>query len=149
MIGDVMSWGVCEKRFVRKVSVDDERIKSIVRKAGQRLLRAEGTKITNDSVSFVVEDYYEVIKELLVSYLLKNGLKSQNHQCLISYFKFRNSELEREAVVIQQMSFFRNRLSYYGEDIPMEFYETHISEFKHIINIIKRLIKEDDKKNGE
>ena len=120
---DIMNWNLCEKRFIRKVEVDEERVNLIKKKALQRLERARTTKITLENVSFVVEDYYEVIKELLVVCLLTNGLRSQNYQFLIS-----------------QMSFFRNRLGYCGEDIPIEFYQKNKNEFENIINIILKLI---------
>lgn len=136
-----MSWNECSRKFIRKVYVDDERIKSIVKKALQRLGRARKTEINFATVSFIVEDYYEVIKELLVSYLLKNGLRSRNHQCLISYFYKENPDYEREAYLISQMSFFRNRLSYYGEDIPMNFYEQNKDEFEKIIKVILGLLE--------
>jgi len=42
--------------------------------AMKRLKRARSATETE----FVVEDYYEVIKELLIAYLLKNGLRSKN-----------------------------------------------------------------------
>jgi len=141
-----MNWGECERNFVRSVERDEERIKSIIKKAMQRLERAKNTGISLDNVSFVVEDYYEVIKELLTSYLLKNGLRSKNHQCLISYFYKENPDCEKEAVLIQQMSFFRNRLSYYGEDIPMEFYEDNKDNFERIIKLLRRKLENKDGK---
>ncbi|MBU0894877.1 MAG: hypothetical protein KKF48_02505 [Nanoarchaeota archaeon] len=137
---DIMNWGYCERKFIKKVEVDEERIKSIVEKAMQRLDRAKKTQINPNTISFIVEDYYEVIKELLVAYLLKNGLRSKNYQCLISYFYKENPNYEKEAYLISQMSFFRNRLSYYGEDIPMEFYEKNKKEFQSIIDLLKKLI---------
>ena len=103
--------------------------------------RCNNTEIKSENVSFVVEDYYEVIKELLVAYLLKNGLKSGNHQCLISYFYKENPDYEKEACLISQMSFFRNRLNYYGEDVPMEFYEKNKDEFERLIKLILELIE--------
>ena len=139
-MSDLMDWNHCEKNFIKKVEVDGERIKSIVKKAFQRLKRARNTKINLETISFVVEDYYEVIKELLVAYLLKNGLRSKNHQCLITYFYRNNPDYEKEAYLISQMSFFRNRLNYYGDDIPMEFFEKNKEDFESIIKIIKSLI---------
>ena len=136
---DTMNWRECEEKFIRKVSVDEERIKAIINKADKRLKRARNTKINEDTVDLVVEDYYEVIKELLVAYLLKNGLRSKNHQCLISYFYKENPNYEKETLLISQMSFFRNRLDYYGEDIPMEFYQQNKDEFEKIIKLLKKL----------
>jgi len=136
-----MAWQECTRKFIRKVDADNERIDSIKTKAMQRLKRAKSTRISNENISFVVEDYYEVIKELLVAYLLKNGLRSKNHQCLISYFYKKNPNYEGEASLISQTSFFRNRLSYYGEDIPMGFYDKNKEEFEKIINLLLDLIE--------
>ena len=135
-MNEIMDWKKCEREFVRKVEIDLERIESIKKKALRRLERARSSK----EVDFAVEDYYEVVKELLTANLLKNGMRSGNHQCLISYFLKENPDNEREAMLIQQMSFFRNRLTYYGEDIPEEFYEENKEEFEKIIKLILRLI---------
>ena len=137
-----MDWNECEKKFIRYVDIDNRRVNSILKKASQRLNRARKTEINLETVSFVVEDYYEVIKEILIAYLLKNGLRSKNHQCMISYFYKENLDYERETHLISQMSHFRNRLSYYGEDIPLEFYEKNKEEFERIISLILRLIDE-------
>lgn len=137
---DIMDWNECMKYFIRETEIDRERIESIVRKAKDRLERARKTESGEKNISFIVEDYYEVIKELLIAYLLKNGLRSKNHQCLISYFYKKNPDYEREAYLICQMSFFRNRLNYYGEDVPEEFYDVNKKEFERIIDIILKLI---------
>lgn len=136
----IMDWPKCRREFIRRVEEDPERIASIILKAKQRLQRAQNTAVTEDTVSFIVEDYYEVIKELLVAYLLKAGMRSRNHQCLISYFYCQNPRYEREAMVIAQLSYFRNRLDYYGESIPMDFHEKNKAEFRKIIAIIEELL---------
>lgn len=134
-----MSWNICEKSFIKKVEIDLERTESLKKKALRRLERARKT----NEVDFAVEDYYEVIKELLTAYLLKNGLRSQNHQCLISYFLKKNPDFETEAILIQQMSFFRNRLTYYGEDVPKEFLDSKRKDFENIIKLLLDLIKKE------
>jgi len=136
----VMNWNKCEKEFVRKVVVDLERIKSIKKTALLRLCRARDAKVNSKSVSLIVEDYYEVVKELLIAYLLKNGLRSRNHQCLISYFAKENPNMEKEYVLIGQMSFFRNRLGYYGEMIPVQFYDDKKEEFEHLVSVLLELL---------
>ncbi|MBU0457380.1 MAG: hypothetical protein ABH824_07550 [Nanoarchaeota archaeon] len=133
---NVMDWSVCKESFIRQVYEDPERIKSIIKQANQRLKRVNNTEISEETVSFIIEDYYEVIKELLIAYLLKDGMRSKNHQCLFSYFHKKNPEYETEVVIILQMSHFRNRLCYYGESIPVEFYEKNKEKFIQIINII-------------
>lgn len=136
-MNDIMSWKKCEREFIRKVEIDLQRTTSIEKKALRRLNRARNSK----EIDFAVEDYYEVIKELLTAYLLKNGLRSSNHQCLISYFLKENKNMESEAILIQQMSFFRNRFTYYGEDIPSEFHTENKENFEKIIKLLLEMMK--------
>ena len=136
-----MDWSECEKEFIRNVKVDGERIKSIIEKAMQRKEMLESIRVTEENASFIVEGYYEVIKELLVAYLLNNGLRSKNHQCLITYFYMNNKDYEHETNLISQMSFLRNRLNYYGESIPMSFYNKNKDNIKKIIKLLFYLIK--------
>ena len=140
-MSDIMDWKECENNFVKEVERDIDRKNSIIEKAVIRLKRARNTKINEENVSLIVEDYYEVIKEMLVAYLLNNGLSSKNHQCLISYFYKKNPNFEKEAYLIAQMSFFRNRLNYYGESIPLDFYKKNKEDFESIIKIIRSLIE--------
>ena len=142
-MSDIMDWKECKNNFIRRVEIDIARRDSIIEKALIRLKRARDTKLNEENVSFIVEDYYKVIKELLTAYLLNNGLRPKNHQCLISYFYKENPDYEKQAFLISQMSFFRNRLNYYGESIPLEFYGKNKKEFENIIEIIKNLIKRD------
>ena len=137
-----MDWKECERKFIKKVEVDNERVESIVKNALLRLERARKTESMGINISLIVEDYYEVIKELLVAYMLKNGLRSKNPQCLISYFYKNNREYEKEALLISQMSFFRNRLNYYGEDVPEEFYLENKAFFEKIIKLILNILTE-------
>ncbi|MEK6933084.1 MAG: hypothetical protein AABW56_04815 [Nanoarchaeota archaeon] len=134
-----MEWRECEKEFIRHIEADKEKIKSILKLVKARINFIKSITPDKDNVSFVVENYYESIKELLVALLLKNGLRSNNHQCLISYFYKNYPNYEYEANVILQMSYVRNRLEYYGEPIDFEFYNKHKEDFLIIINILENL----------
>ena len=136
-----MDWKECEKSFVRKVVLDKERFNSIIELALDRLKLVKSLKVTNQTFSFIIENYYEVVKELLVAYMLKDGFRAKNHQCLISYFYKKNSSLEKECLLISQMSFFRNRLNYYREKIPFDFYEKNRTNFEKTIKVILEKLK--------
>lgn len=140
----LMSWKLCEKCFLKRVEKDDWRVDTIIKMAKLRLEKIKMYRAI-DEVSFIVEDYYEVIKELLVAYMLRGGLRARNHQCLISYFAMKNSGYEREAHTILQMSYFRNRLDYYGESVPVKFYEMNKGEFKRIVGLILGLLEVGEK----
>ena len=138
---DIMDWDLCKSRFIRIVEKDEEKIDAIIETANKRIDFIKSNKVTNDNVSFIVEGYYEIIKELLVASLLKNGLKSSNHQCLISFFNKEYQDYEFEANLMSQMSYLRNRLNYYGEKIDFDFYYKNEKEFNKIITLLKRLIR--------
>jgi len=106
----IIDWNKCEEEFIRYVDEDSQRITSIIQKARQRLEIIDSITFSEETISFIVENYYEVIKELLLAYLLKARMRSRNHQCLISYFLQKNPNHETEATIIAQMSYYRNRL---------------------------------------
>lgn len=136
-----MPWKKCEQEFIRNVEIDSEKISSIVETAELRLKYIKTAKANKENVSFIIEGYYEIIKELLVALLLLYGLRSKNHQCLISYFYNKYENYEGEAYLIAQMSYLRNRLDYYGEQIDFGFYEKNKNEFESIIKILVNLVK--------
>lgn len=138
---DIIPWNKCEREFIKDVEIDQEKISSIIETAELRLKYIKTTKINKENVSFIIEGYYEIIKELLVALLLLGGLRSKNHQCLISYFYNKYKEYEGEAYLIAQMSYLRNRLDYYGERIDFGFYEKNKKEFGEIIEILINLVK--------
>jgi len=84
MAKEIMDFERCKKEFIRKVEVDKEKIKSILKmvKIEQEILSK--IDIDPNTASKLAKDYYEIIKELLTALLLSNGLKSSNHECLIS-----------------------------------------------------------------
>ena len=138
---NVMNWEECENKFIRKVEVDKERINSIKEKVEQRLDIVNKIETKDETISFIIEGYYEAIKELLVAYLMLNGLRSKNHQCLISYFQKNNPELEHYTMIISKMSYYRNRLNYYGESVPKTFFEENKDVIKEIIKKLDSITK--------
>ena len=140
---DIMDWRDCEEGFIREVEIDKEKADSIIETAGARLEFLKSLQADENNVSFIVEGYYEVIKELLVAMLLSKGLRSKNHQCLISYFYHNYPEHEGEAHLISQISYLRNRLDYYGEAINFAFYEKNKEEFDKIVEMLKRLLSQE------
>ena len=136
-----MDWEECEEKFIRKVQVDQNKIKSILKAVEKRQIMISKLGADKDTVSFVVENYYEIIKELLVALLLSKGLKSSNHQCLISYFYKNYPELESYTHLTAEMCFLRNRLTYYGELIDYSFYDKNKDKIIKIVLKLKEILK--------
>ena len=140
-MNEFMDWKECEEKFIRDVQVDKNKINSLLKAAEKREYVISKMDVDKDSVSFVVEGYYEIVKELLVALLLSKGLKSSNHQCLLTYFYKTYPEHESYSHLISQMSYLRNRLNYYGELIDYSFYEKNSEKIKKVIAILNSLIK--------
>lgn len=134
-----MSWKECEKKFIRKASVDPEKIHSIVEMAQERLEFVKSIKVTEKNASFVFDDYYEIIKELLIALMLKSGIRSKNHQCLFTFFD-KNFDYSFEVNTMKQMNFLRNRLNYYGERIEFSYFRENYKSFEKIIKLLLKLI---------
>ena len=138
---EIMNWQKCLEEHIIKIDKDSEKIKSIIRMCNIRLKIVKQIKIDQETASVIASDYYEIIKELLTALLLKNGLKSDNHECLISFFKQNFPEYEYETKIIHQLKDVRNRVSYDGIFVKKEYVETNKLEFQHIIDLLKKLLE--------
>ncbi|PIN78815.1 hypothetical protein COY26_02290 [Candidatus Woesearchaeota archaeon CG_4_10_14_0_2_um_filter_33_10] len=139
---EIMDWDVCKKEYIREVSIDKNKINSILKMCSIRLIFAKKQEINNETASIITEIYYEIIKELLTALLLKNGLKSDNHECLISYFKKNYQKCEYETNIIYELKGIRNKINYNGFFIEKQYLIKNKLEFEHIIGLLVRLIKE-------
>ncbi len=139
---ELMSWEQCQREHIRKVEVDVERINSILKMCSVRLRVATDIKLDNETASIIAEDFYEIIKELLTAVLLFAGFKSDNHECLIAFFKKSYPEKEYEACIIYELKRIRNKINYEGFFIEKNYIEKNKLEFLHIIQFLTEIITE-------
>jgi uncharacterized protein (UPF0332 family) len=140
---EIMDFDICKKEHLKSVEPDKAKITSIRRmcKARQKLLSK--AELDSETAPVIASDYYEIIKELLIALLLKNSLKSDNHECLISFFMKNHPQYEYEAKVMHQLKEVRNRASYDGVFVKKEYVLNNILEFKGIIGLLDKLLEED------
>ena len=136
-----MPWEECTSKFIRNVYPDPARINSILDLAKERWDFARSISLTEKNVSFIFDEYYEVIKELLVALMLKRGMRSGNHQCLFAFFAKDFPNYESEVNTISQMSFLRNRLEYYGERVDYTYFRENYKSFDEIVTLLFKLLK--------
>ena len=130
------------KEHIRTVEKDKEKIKSIRKMCSIRQRILKTIKIDSETASVVTEDYYEIIKELLIALLLAHGFKSDNHECLISFLKKEYASNEYEIGVIHELKNIRNRITYDGIFVEKEYLNKNKLEFEHIIDLLNKLIDE-------
>jgi len=121
---------------VFSISKDVERAGDLFIMAKERL---EIIKILpKDKPYKSIEEYYEIVKELLTAIMYCDGFKTLSHKKLINYFEEKYDELdELEIKFIDDLRKFRNDIVYYGKKISRNFL---INNEEHIKKIIKILI---------
>jgi len=137
---EIIDWEICKQEFIKERTPDLNQIASIKETANNREQLIETIEINDKNASFIVEGYYEVIKELLTALLLKNGFRSKNHQCLISYLYKKFPEYEAEAYLVGELCFLRNRLDYYGEKIKLDYYLKNKTNIINTIAILRKIL---------
>ena len=142
MAKEIMDFERCKKEFIRKVDKDMEKIKSILKMAEIELGIISSIEVNANTASKLSKDYYEIVKELLTALLLSYGLKSSNHECLVSFLKTKYPQHEHETKIIHELKNIRNRVSYDGYFVGEDYITKNKTEFSHIINLLKKLIKE-------
>ena len=122
-----------------KITKDIERAKSIFDIAKDRF---ELMNIyPREKVYKIIEEYYESIKELLVSLMYLDGYKTLSHIKLIEYFKLNYTLLsENQIKLVDALRKLRNGTLYYGEKINKIFLDNNEKEIKFIIDKLIKLV---------
>ena len=136
----VMNFELCKKKYLKHVELDQNKINSILSMSKNRFNFIKQIKYKNKYSSIICENYYEIIKELLIALLLKHNLKSSNHECLISFFKHKFPQYEFESLIIHQLKNKRNLLQYEIKLIEYKYLLKNEKDFLKIITILKKLI---------
>ena len=103
------------------------RVKSILEEADKRLRFYNAIPISEESANYIIENMYDVIRELIEAKLNLEGYTSYSHEATVSYLKnlvFSSSEVE----FVNELRDIRNQTKYYGHLVNTE-YAKKVSEF--------------------
>jgi len=130
-----------------RISKDIERAEDLFQRAKDRLEIM--AFIPKDKYYKIIEEYYEVIKELLTAMMYMDGYKTLSHMKVIEYFSENYSNLdEKEIKLIDTLRKFRIGSLYYGRNISADFLLNNEEDIKKVIeNLIK--VVEDKIKNKQ
>lgn len=141
----MMDWEKCiAEKTIRNTGIDKERARNMLRMIDirQEFWDSVSDNLDEKYYSLLAEGYYEIIKELLTAYLNLDGIESSNHECLIRYFQKQNTGLNIEAEKMDELRQVRNRIDYRGFFVRKEFFERNKLEYRYIIKLLKKLVKE-------
>ena len=122
-------------RDIFKITKDERRANALIDMAKNRYTNMDELK----EPYRIIEEYYEIIKELITSIMYKSGLKTLSHKVLIDFAKENIKILSSSEIsLIDELRIKRNNIVYYGEKVTREFLK---SREGFIRKIIIKLIK--------
>jgi len=82
----------------------------------------------------LLEEYYEIIKELLTAFMYNSGWKTLSHKALIDFARKNITSLSSSEIdLIDELRIRRNNIVYYGEKVTLEFLKNRENTIKKII----------------
>lgn len=106
--------------LVKKRSKNEAKANSLIESAEKRKRVVEKYLPLNEETAVqIMEELYDVVRELLEAKLSREGYKSYNHEAVVAYF----GELgfsRHEVVFLDRLREIRNGTKYYGKNISIE-----------------------------
>jgi len=128
--------------MIIKVTPDKEKVKSILNLIEGRE-KFVSTIQTSEFSTIVAENYYEIIKELIISLLLLDGLKTTGdgaHKEMIEQLSKHNIFSDNEIALLDDLRVKRNKSSYEGKPIDKIYLENKKADLNIVIDKLKNLI---------
>lgn len=139
-----MKWDDCLDYKVKKVKENSEQAKALFELAKKRL-ESINKRRKDEYPQFLIESYYETIKELISALLAIHGYKSYSHECLVTFLEEFYPTLldESQLHFLDSLRKLRSDIQYRGRDIADDYLKRNISVIEKIIkNLINLLEKE-------
>ena len=130
---------------MRKITLDKEKSKSLLRMSRKILDRIEDTD-KNKFPSQVLKDYYTSMKQLMEATASVEGVKAEGkgaHSKLIDWVCDNYSFTESDRQFLQQLRKYRNRINYEGFTIGTEYLERNEDKIKEIIQRLRDKLSDD------
>ncbi len=131
-----------------RISIDRERAKDLFVMAKERLDMI--SLLPKDRTYKIIEEYYEIIKELLTAVMYLDGYKTLSYVKLAEYFSSHYPTLDaKEFALVDTLRKFRNGIVYYGKRISQDFMINNENEIKIIIGSLLTLVESKIKSKKE
>ncbi len=127
-------------RDIFRISKDKERAEDLFVMAKERLDMLK--IIPKDKCYKIIEEYYEIVKELLTAVMYLDGYKTLSHVKLIEYFSSHYEDLDENQIrMIDTLRKFRIGIVYYGRRISREFLINNEEEIRRIVSVLMNVVE--------
>lgn len=122
-----------------KISRDITRARDLFQIAGERL---DIIKILpRDKPYKILEEYYEIVLELITAIMYADGYKTLSHVSAIGFISNYNILSENQVNIIETMRKLRHGIVYYGKKIKEEYLINNEEDIREIIKILNNHLK--------
>ncbi len=98
--------------------------------------------LPKDKAYKIVEEYYEIIKELFTAVMYLDGYKTLSHVKLLEYFSSHYQQLSRKDLKLTDtLRRFRIGIVYYGRRISQDFLVNNEEEIIEVIEVLLKLVE--------
>jgi uncharacterized protein (UPF0332 family) len=139
-----MRWDDCLDYKVKKVKENPEQAKDLLELAKRRLESIRKRR-KDEYPQFLIESYYETIKELISALLAIHGYKSYSHECLVSFLnEYYPSFLDDfQLHFLDSMRKLRSDIQYRGRDVADDYLKRNLSTIENIIKILTDIVNKE------
>jgi len=139
-----MKWDDCIEYKVKKVKGNPEQAKALFQLAKRRLESIKKRR-KDEYPQFLIEAYYETIKELISSLLSIHGYKSYSHECLVVFIKEYYPDFldDFQLHFLDSMRKLRSDIQYRGQDVADDYLERNIANIQDIIQTLVSIIEKE------
>ena len=91
----------------------------------------------------IIEEDYEIIKELITALMYADGFKTLSHKSLILYLqnKYKKEFSEKELILIDKLRVLRNDIMYYGKKVDSSFLTNNKEGVKLVIDKLLKVLE--------
>ncbi len=123
-----------------KMRPDAEKAKALLKMTELHEKRAKLTPLP-DMATLLVEEYYEIAKEMITAIMSCDGWKTTSHELLIGYLQRFYSEFAgAEIALIDQLRQMRNDIDYRGVMIHPDYLTQNQKKILEVIHKLKQVL---------
>ncbi len=99
----------------------------------------------SENPKYIVENIYDLLKELIEAKLAIEGFKSYSHEATIIYLRKFKEFTDSEIRFFDELRKVRNKLKYYGKNIEKDKANKVVEFMEEILPKLKNLLNENEK----
>lgn len=130
-----------ENGDVKKVQVDIQLAKSLVKTAEYDMKFLDNVKIDDFSARKIMVGYYDTLRSIIEAIATIDGYKAYSHEALVYFLKEKEADVMSEK--FNRFRRIRNGISYYGKSISSEEVEENKKEIKDMIKLLIKMFLKD------